>query len=66
MNKILEGLKEAVASTKCAHEFEYLRDAGAGGVVGRCTNCKCRFTAWPTTVHYAEIVAAKERKGRDG
>ena len=59
---IIEGLKEALEVSKCAHDFEYLRDAGHHGVIGRCIRCKCRFTAWPTTVHYDEIVAARDRQ----
>ena len=56
-----EQLKERMAKDKCTHVFEYLRQLeGSCGVVGRCTKCKCRFTAWPGGVHYAEIVAAKK------
>ena len=43
---------------QCAHEFEYVRDVLANGVVGKCTRCRCRFTAWPGSVHYDEIVGA--------
>lgn len=61
--KIIEGLADALASAGCSHEFEYIRDTVANGVIGRCTkDCKCRFTAWPGTPHYDEIVAARERQ----
>lgn len=60
-SKILGGLRGAAKAAACAHEFEYLRAYSHGdGVVGRCLKCKCRFTAWPGTVHYEEIVEAME------
>jgi len=53
-------IKEALASAKCEHEFEYLGAFGhVDGVTARCRICKCRFTAWPGTIHYDEIVAAR-------
>jgi hypothetical protein len=62
--KIIEGLKEAATAAGCAHEFEYVRDHPFGnGIVDRCIkDCKCRFTAWPGTAHYDEIVAARDRQ----
>ena len=64
MTDALRELREAAA---CAHEFEYLRaHIGTDGVVGRCVRCKCRFTAWPGTVHYDEIVAARDAKKEPG
>lgn len=58
-NKIMKGLEAMKASALCSHEFEYLRATVGNGEVGRCVHCKCRFTAWPGTLHYDEIVAAK-------
>lgn len=61
--KIIDGLKSAVSAAGCAHKFEYVRDTVANGVIGRCIGyCKCRFTAWPGTAHYDEILAAKGRE----
>ena len=61
MNKITEALIEALHSTTCKHQFEFIRHHPMGdGVVGRCIRCKCRFTSWPTGIHYDEILAAKQ------
>jgi hypothetical protein len=48
----------------CAHEFERIEDGKdwTGAVFGFCPKCKCRFTAWPGSVHYEAIVEARERK----
>lgn len=56
------------ASVKCdPHEFKYVRrHEGTNGVVGRCILCNTTFTAWPRTMHYEEIVAARDAAGRGG
>ena len=60
MSKIITSLKQALAASKCEHRFEFVAPFRLGnGLVGRCLDCKCRFTAWPGTLHYDEIVAAK-------
>jgi hypothetical protein len=68
MSKIVAGLDEVVAIARCKpHQFKYLKGHQEQGVVGLCTNCKGRFTAWPGTIYYDEIVAAKGAfKGREG
>ena len=59
MSKIVTSLQQALAASKCEHRFAFVAPFRFGnGVVGRCRKCKCRFTAWPGTVHYDEIVAA--------
>ena len=60
-NKIIDGLKQMAEAAKCDHAFAYLGPLqSTSGVVGRCIHCKCRFTAWPGTMHYEEIMAAKK------
>lgn len=64
MSKILDGLKEFLEVAKCDHEFEYLGENAhrIAGVRGYCNKCKCRVTAWPNSMHYDEIVAARDRQ----
>lgn len=64
MSKIIEGLKQAVVVARCKpHRFQYLKDHGDEGVAGICTQCDGRFTAWPGTIYYDEIIAAKPSRG---
>ena len=50
MSKIIEAIEAAAEAAKCEHQFEYVRDFPYGnGVVGTCTRCRCRFTAFPGT-----------------
>lgn len=63
MSKIVEGLEAALHSVQCEHDFEQYRESRVhNGVSAYCPKCKCRYTAWPTTVHYDEIVAARAKK----
>jgi hypothetical protein len=66
VSKIADALKELREAAACKHEFEYLREHPHGnGIVGRCVHCKCRFTAWPGTAHYDEIVAARDASNKE-
>lgn len=48
----------------CKHEeFKYLKETTGEGVMGLCLNCYRRVTAWPGSVHYEKILAAKGREG---
>ncbi len=58
-DKIKRAIDELGKAADCAHEFEFIKVAIGGGVVGRCVKCKCRVTAWPGGVHYEEIDAAR-------
>jgi hypothetical protein len=60
MGKIRDALESALAATKCAHDFEYLKPIAGNGVVAVCRTCRCRFAAWPGGMHYDEIVAARD------
>ena len=62
MSKIVKALEHAVEAAKCAHDFEYLHATkfARGGEVARCRRCRCRFTAWPGSVHYEAVVAARD------
>lgn len=58
---IIEGLERALVSAQCDHAFEYIRPfPQTEGHVGKCIRCKCRFTVFPGTVHYDEILAARK------
>jgi hypothetical protein len=62
-NKIIEGLEAAHRSAQCTHAFEWISERPAdGGVVGYCPRCRCRYTAWPGTVHYEEILAVRPKQ----
>mgnify|MGYP003393251404 CR=1 FL=1 len=58
---LIGGLRDAVSAALCEHQFQFERQAAGNGVVGRCTRCKCRFTAWPGGIHYDEIAATKPK-----
>lgn len=57
--------EDVLPSSQCKrseHAFEYVRPfPSSRGEVAICTRCRCRFTAFPGTIHYDEIVAARER-----
>jgi hypothetical protein len=60
VSKIVEALEAAHRSAQCEHKFEWVRERPAdNSVVGYCPKCRCRYTAWPDTPHYQEILAAK-------
>lgn len=60
--RIIDGLKDAVRMADCPHEeFVFVEHRrGDTGVVGVCKGCGCRFTAWPGTVHYDQILNAEK------
>jgi len=60
VNKILQGLREAYDSVRCAHDMEYLRDVERDGVQGRCRICRVTFTSWAGGRHYHELVLARD------
>lgn len=62
MSKIVDGLKDAVRAAKCPHdEIEFVRHHMMGdGLMGRCRQCECRFTAWPGSYLYEEIAKARD------
>jgi hypothetical protein len=65
VSKIIDALKDFKQVSRCAHEFAHERSVAiGGGEVGRCIKCRARFTVWPGTVHYDEIVGAKRREKR--
>lgn len=59
-------MRTAIEAAKCEHDFEYLYETTRGGQTARCRLCRCRFTAWPGTVHYGEIVAARDAQKVEG
>lgn len=50
--KIIEGLKSALTSAKCAHDLEFLGWTTSAGQMRRCRQCGCRFTDWAGTTHW--------------
>lgn len=62
MSKIIDGLKQALRSSKCDHILVPISGPHSGSyrVVARCDICQCRFTAWPGTMHYEDIIEAIE------
>ena len=56
----------ADAYAKCTHLFLFIRqDVHSKGVTARCPRCRGTFTAWPGTMHYDEIIAARDRDVRE-
>lgn len=60
MSKLSDALDGFRTAAECPHEFDYIGPNKTGGEVGRCRHCRCRFTTWPGTVHYDDIVAARD------
>lgn len=62
MSKIVDGLKQGLRSAKCEHRFVPISGPHSGSlrVVARCGLCECRFTSWPGTPHYEDIITAIE------
>lgn len=63
-SKIIEGLREVAKAAGCDHRWQDIRKRHTdNGLTATCSECGCRVTAWPTTIHYDEIVAVLEREG---
>lgn len=51
---------------ECKHIFLFSRQVvHSGGVAARCPKCRRTFTAWPNTLHYDEIIAARDKDVRE-